>query len=301
MTTPISSRPATIIGQLELMSQLLPEQPESAASPATRAIYAELRRLCGVPMVPLIYRHLATIPGGLEWAWSLLGPALRTGRLQESAWTISRSVPIEPVVKLPAEALRMLGVTSTDLTELRKLLAAYNRSNPVNLLGLRCLAVFAVRDPQAQVGSSPRIDRVTPWQAPEPVHDLLPTVDPANIQGDARALMLLLNDRGDASRGSPIWPSLYRHFASRPPLLALSALVVPPAFKAIDEAAGAVQCEAGKRAETLIDEIDVAQGAPSPSGEQRREIIHAINLFTERLPELIVIGALLENSFPSPT
>ncbi|MFM8555381.1 MAG: hypothetical protein ACKODG_04225 [Betaproteobacteria bacterium] len=283
------------------MSQLLPEQPESAASPDTRAIYAELRRLCGVPMVPLIYRHLATIPGGLEWAWSLLGPALRTGRLQESAWIISRSVQLEPAVKLPAEALQILGVTTADLAEFHKLLATYNRSNPVNLLGLRCLALFAERDPQPQVDRLPKIDRVTPWQAPEPVRDLLPMVDPATIQGDARALMVLLNDRGDASRASPIWPSLYRHFASRPPLLALSALVVPPAFRAIDEAADAVQREAGKRAETLIDEIDVAQGVPSPSGEQRQAIIRAINLFTERLPELIAIGALLERSFPNST
>ena len=283
------------------MSQLLPEQPESAASPDTRAIYAELRRLCGVPMVPLIYRHLATIPGGLEWAWSLLGPALRTGRLQESAWIISRSVQLEPAVKLPAEALQILGVTTADLAEFHKLLAAYNRSNPVNLLGLRSLALFAQRDPQPQVDRLPQIDRVTPWQAPEPVRDLLPMVDPTTIQGDARALMVLLNDRGDASRASPIWPSLYRHFASRPPLLALSALVVPPAFRAIDEAADAVQREAGKRAETLIDEIDVAQGVPRPSGEQRQAIIRAINLFTERLPELIAIGALLERSFPNST
>lgn len=185
------------------MSQLLPEQPESAASPDTRAIYAELRRLCGVPMVPLIYRHLATIPGGLEWAWSLLGPALRTGRLQESAWIISRSVQLEPAVKLPAEALQILGVTTADLAEFHKLLAAYNRSNPVNLLGLRSLALFAQRDPQPQVDRLPQIDRVTPWQAPEPVRDLLPMVDPATIQGDARALMVLLNDRGDASRASP--------------------------------------------------------------------------------------------------
>ena len=114
------------------MGNLLTEQAESDASPETRAIYASLRRLCGVPMVPLIYRHLATIPGALEWAWSLLGPALRAGQLQDSAWAMSRTMQIEPVVKLQVEALRALGVSAADLAELHKLLAAYNRSNPVN-------------------------------------------------------------------------------------------------------------------------------------------------------------------------
>ncbi|NBS66734.1 MAG: hypothetical protein EBT33_20795, partial [Betaproteobacteria bacterium] len=116
------------------MGNLLPEQAESDASPETRAIYASLRQLCGVPMVPLIYRHLATIPGALEWAWSLLGPALRAGQLQDSAWEMSRTMRIEPVVRLPVEAVRALGVSAADLAELHKLLAAYNRSNPVNLL-----------------------------------------------------------------------------------------------------------------------------------------------------------------------
>ena len=132
------------------MSKLLSEQAESDASAETRAIYTELRRLCGVPMVPLIYRHLATIPGALEWTWSLLGPILRSGELQDEAWAMSRALQIEPVVKLPAEALRILGISAADLDELQKLLSAYNRSNPVNLLGLRCLALLAREDPQAK-------------------------------------------------------------------------------------------------------------------------------------------------------
>jgi hypothetical protein len=280
------------------MSKLLPEQAESEASAETRAIYTELRRLCGVPMVPLIYRHLATIPGALEWAWSLLGPALRTGRLQDAAWAMSRAMQLEPVVKLPAEALRILGVSAADLDELHKLLSAYNRSNPINLLGLRCLALFAQRAPHAKAERPPPANPNPAWQPPEPVRNLLPMVDPDQIQGDARTLMHLLNDRGDPSSRSPIWPSLYRHFAARPSLLALSAMVVPPAFEAIDAAAHAVREDAGQRAESLVGLIDITCDMPSPSGDRKIAIIRAIDLFTERLPELIAIGALLERSYP---
>lgn len=282
------------------MNKLLAEQAESAASTETLAIYAELRRLCGVPMVPLIYRHLATIPGALTWAWSRLGPAMRTGRLQDSAWAMRQSIQLAPVVTLPAESLRALGVSSTDMAEFHKLLAAYNRSNPVNLLGLRCLALFAQQEPDTQPERCLASDQNSAWQPPIPVRDLLPMVSPDNIQGDARALMHLLNDRGDVSRRSPIWPSLYRHFAARPPLLALAAVVVPPAFQSVDGAADAIRSDASKRAETLIGEIDIDRKVPSLSGEHRLATISAIDLFTERLPELIAIGGLLERSFPDP-
>jgi hypothetical protein len=76
--------------------------------------------------------------------------------------------------------------------------------------------------------------------------------------------------------------------------------VVPPAFNAIDAAADAVRLDAGERASALAGLIDITQGLPSPTGDQRVAIIRAIDLFTERLPELIAIGALLERSFPPP-
>jgi len=67
----------------------LPELAERDASGETAAIYAEIRRLGGVPMVALIFRHLATLPGALEWMWAALGPSWRSGELQEAAWRIA--------------------------------------------------------------------------------------------------------------------------------------------------------------------------------------------------------------------
>ena len=72
MTSPPLPAPATF----------LPEQPEAQASDAVRAIYAQIRRAAGVPMVALIFRHLATLPGAMEWAWSVIGPPLAQGQLQ---------------------------------------------------------------------------------------------------------------------------------------------------------------------------------------------------------------------------
>jgi hypothetical protein len=45
----------------------LPDMREAGAPAAINRIYADIKNASGTPLVNLIYRHLATIPGGLEW------------------------------------------------------------------------------------------------------------------------------------------------------------------------------------------------------------------------------------------
>ena len=62
---------------------LLSELSEDQARGDILQIYQEIRRLSAVPMVALIWRHLATLPGTLEWAWDFLAPAMRVGLAAE--------------------------------------------------------------------------------------------------------------------------------------------------------------------------------------------------------------------------
>ena len=56
---------------------MLAELSEAKASGEIADIFAEVRRLFAVPYVSAIYRHLATTPGLLEWAWGTVAPAFR--------------------------------------------------------------------------------------------------------------------------------------------------------------------------------------------------------------------------------
>ena len=60
------------------------ELSEVDASGSTAEIYAELRRLTGVPVVALIYRHIATHEGLLPHIWAALQPILKSGVLQDA-------------------------------------------------------------------------------------------------------------------------------------------------------------------------------------------------------------------------
>ena len=85
---------------------MLPEVSEADAPKSVQAIYHDIRRLSGVPMVALIFRHIATYPEVLEEVWKSIGPLFRKGRIQDAAWRVARSVslykPLPGSNQLPA-------------------------------------------------------------------------------------------------------------------------------------------------------------------------------------------------------
>ena len=59
----------------------VPAITEAAATGETAAIFADLRATLGVNVVNLIWRHIATFPGALPWAWASVKPAYVSGRV----------------------------------------------------------------------------------------------------------------------------------------------------------------------------------------------------------------------------
>jgi hypothetical protein len=273
---------------------LLDELPEALATGEQRHIYAEIRRLSAVPMVALIYRHLATIPGALEWAWSVLEPALRAGAVQQAAWQLaSRArVPRQPV--LPVAALRAVGIVEADQRAIAQVLDAYNRANPVNIVAVRCLSLrLAGGAPPASSGVPPQ-----DWQPPAAIPSLPPMVDPQAMPPAVRAAALLLTDRGRTDAPSPLWPSLYRHLAHWPSFLGLATVVVPPEFEAIDATAARLRQQVDDAAATLAAQLPAFTSHPAPAGAEARRLQAAITQFSPRIPEMVVIGNLLRGALP---
>jgi len=52
----------------------VPAIVEAEAEGSTAAIFADIRDTLHVDVVNLIWRHLATMPGALDWVWSTLKP-----------------------------------------------------------------------------------------------------------------------------------------------------------------------------------------------------------------------------------
>lgn len=273
---------------------LLEELPESRATGELRRIYADIRRLSGVPVVALIYRHLATIPGALEWSWRLLEPAMRAGELQRQAWALAQEVVVAHQPAIPAAALRAAGLTSGDERQIAAVLDAYNRANPVNIMAVRCLSLHLGR----AAGATEEEAAWPAWEAPPAPPALPPMIDPAAMSPTVRELVLLLTDRGPTDSPSPLWPSLYRHLAPWPAFLAYAAIVVPPVFEAVDAAASRLQRRVDMAAAALARRLVPPSDLEPPAHEQARRLQDAIDRFSQRIPEMVVIGSVLRRALP---
>jgi hypothetical protein len=276
-------------------AELLAELPEARASGEIRRIYGEIRRWSAVPMVALIYRHLATMPGVLEWAWSVIRPAMESGELPQRAWQLAAKVAIPRVATIPRAALRSVGIQAGDEDAIAAVLDAYNRANPVNILAVRCLAQHLRNEAPAASVLPPGPAWLPPLEpAPLPM-----MVNPAAMSAELRSLVLLLTDRDDGRAPSPLWPSLYRHLGHWPAMLAFAAVLVPPQFAAIDGSAAGLRGQVEDAAAEMSCSMAPAPSLPLPDAAERAKLLLAIERFSVRIPEMVVIGGLLRRALPA--
>ena len=67
------------------MSDPVPAIAEASATGAVAELFADIRLVLGVEVVNLIWRHLATIPDALPWAWGMLRPLYADGTIAAEA------------------------------------------------------------------------------------------------------------------------------------------------------------------------------------------------------------------------
>lgn len=182
------------------MTDPLPAIAEADATGVVAAQFADIRAVTGVGVVNLIWRHLATIPGGLDWAWGAIRPRYADGALAEAADQVRAGLVLPDLGRLalpdPAAGL---------------IVAAYDRTNARALLAL--CAMIARLD---GVGAQPPPDRVPRFDDDLPLPPL-PAL--AALPPVVAALVLRLNLIG-SERPDPILASMYRHLGYWPELLA---------------------------------------------------------------------------------
>ncbi len=269
---------------------LLPELPEGEARGEIANIYAEMKHLGGVPMVALIFRHLATIPGALEWAWDAIGPLWREGRLQEAAWKMARQVSLKPLAPMPREALAALGVDEAGVCEIRIVVDAYNVANPENMLSILCL--LRLLHGARRTGTL----GIRPWTPPAAPGPLVAMTDVKAMTPAVTALLDLVAAPNEAG-GPRVVQSLYRHFGHRPAFLALAVTLLKQRFDdgSIDGSVDTIREAMKAKAR------DLARACSAPPAPDAG--IQAVcERFSSRvIPQMIVVGRLLDQALPRPS
>jgi hypothetical protein len=172
---------------------------EQAARGTIADVYADIRRVLGVPMVVFVYRALAASPGRLERVWTALSPNFASDAMQRNA------ASLDPCVRGTVKPLpqAMLSGSGIDPIRLAGTLDAFDRANRLNLIGLEALLAGTPGDATADRR------KALPMAPPE----MLPMADVASLPPDTVALLQTMGTSIAGSERPILIPSLFRYFA----------------------------------------------------------------------------------------
>lgn len=262
----------------------LPEIREEAAEPETRALYADIKSVMGVPFVNLVHRYLATIPGALPYAWAVARPAMLDGRMDRwvatmlgaTAWPrVEAAAAVRAALPDPAQAQAALAIVNV-----------YNRANPRNVIAFGAIARF-MADPSIPLADGPPPLELGPPAPPAPMP---PLAVYAELAPPVQAAIADLATREHIERDG-IVPSLFLHLAAWPQLLTAlrDALAPMLASGAMDAAIASIVAAArGPQSELRSPSM------PRSVAAQRESIGVTLAAFAGAgMPRMVVFGHLI--------
>jgi hypothetical protein len=271
------------------------EIPEAQADAETAALYRDIRACTGVGMVNLIYRHMAATPGLLPWAWGCLRPPFVSGRFRQAADAAVAEIDTTNAAPIPLPAFAVAGVGPHALDTIRFIVEAYNTGNSGNLFAMSALARFLEDGGAGHDPAAPDDAAAPPSQPPLP-----PILAMADMDEDTAALVREISAPVAAGE-RPIIPSLYRHLAPWPGVLALaSASVFSPArMTAAKSDITTLHEHALASAEKTAATMAPPAGLPTPDVAALADLAKTAAAFARGpIATMVVLGAVLRAVLP---
>ena len=266
----------------------LPEIRENQASPEVASIYRDMKAVMGLPMVNLIYRYIATLPGCLPWIWSIVRPHFLTGAMERASAELREGLALPSLVAIKRRELIEVGIDSQAETMIRRTIDAYNRGNSANLISLMAIRLCL----DGEVPVTVAVDEGPPATidaAPLPSIPARDDLDPETA-ATVRALTSL-----HESAGENVIPSLYLHLAHWPAFLPLAKTRLDLVASDLAAAREETRARARRQAERILPVLRATH--PMPTGEHREILKQELDRFTAGLiPEMIIVGLMLRGA-----
>lgn len=280
-----------------------PEILEAHAEGHTARLYEEIRAVTGIPFVNLVYRCIATIPGGLSWTWAALRPIYESNTAAALAMAVIQNSSMPTLPQIPESYFTAAGLQANDLDEIASILDFYVRGNAMNLLAM--LALCRVLD----VGNYQPMALSAYPNAPDrkfSSHAIRPILQMEAMNESTRVVVTRLNKLGEGSEPDPVNPSLFRHLAHWPIFLCLAGVHLLPveANGSITAGANAVREKAMEEVAAIVNGLKLATSSgfdPAAIVKIRAVSGHFASV---TIPRLLTICVLLRRALPrapSPT
>lgn len=270
----------------------VPAITEAAATGETALIFADLRATLGVNVVNLIWRHIATFPGALPWAWGTVKPVYVSGGVAMEAQRLKAGLSIPALPDWPNAVLRCAGIDAAGEASIRRILASYNRSNAMNLVALSAL-VRCIDGAPADTQTATAFPEQPQEAAIDGALPKLLTLD--EVAADTADLVRRINLLGDRDQGR-ILASMYRHLAHWPGFLALGyAHLAAFAADGRLEKMAAQAIDLGERAGARLQAGMTVLPPPDTADEIRRA---ATDFIGHAIGKMVPVAALLMVAMP---
>ena len=272
----------------------IPAVREEEATGATAFIFDDLRATLGVPFVNLVWRHLATMPGMLEWTWDLVKPLHASDALLAAADTLRAGVAVPAGIRQPACVFDAVGVTAADRSVIGQMLRDYNAANASNLL---CLLVAQ----SVLAGQLPgQVAVVRSTGGPQAASQTLPKLlGPPELPQAVRSLVLELDTFGRFAPTEAI-ATLYRHLGHWPGFLAIAhaALSVLQHDGRLGVEHGKTRDRAQKLAAARILELAIASTPPARASVHLAQV--SMRVFTDHMiARMLTLGETMLAILPA--
>lgn len=186
---------------------------ERSASGETAEVFADIRATMAIPLVTSIWRGLAGMDDSLAQVWRLAKPLYLCGMPERALARCVAQTPLPAPPPPSAAQLSCIGLSATDIDAARTIIAAYNRSNGMNLMALSALVIPPVENGDTDTVASAKLSRPN-W----PVFP--PLLAQADIAATTWSMVREVNAFGAANIDANV-ATLWRHLAHWPALLAL--------------------------------------------------------------------------------
>ena len=263
----------------------LPAISEHGASGEIAALYADIRDTLNVSAINYVWRHIATIDGGLRWAWEAAKPMFVSGRVDGECEHLQAQLAYPDLPALSDTTLQLVGVDRDGREMIGAILDTYNRGNLLNMVSLSAL----LADPAAPPGGErPRADLPFTRVALPPIPEVADLSDAVSEQ------VLVLNALGAKPGPNRVVASIYKHIALWPGYLSLSwaQLAAMHADGSLLREIEDTQQKARRHAAYLAADL-----GPRPAGEVADRVRSAVFEFTDTvIARMIPIGQMLRES-----
>ena len=260
----------------------LPAIGESEATGEIAELYADIRETLNVTAINYVWRHIATIDGGLRWAWDAAKPMFVSGLVEAECEHLMAELSFPELPPLSDNTLSLIGVNGEGRATIGAILDTYNRGNLLNMVSLSALLAEAVAPP---TGNRSRISLPSTKLTFPPIPEVIDLTDEVSEQ------VLVLNGLGAGPGPNRVVASIYKHVALWPGYLCLTwaQFIVMHNDGSLLKLIEDTQVKARLHASYIASEL-----GPRPAGAVSESVRETVGEFTGTvIARMIPIGQMM--------